>query len=488
MVRFIAALILVCSAYAQTNSTVTVAGTLCSGSNAKVQITLLNKDGAQLSSTTPQIYTSGAFSAALVPGVDGSRYQVSVTCPAGQSIQYWLIPDVATSLTPAQVLVASDVRVGPYYWDTTNNKWASAAGGISGGGGGVGVSLPTTTSLLKGNGAGGASAATAKTDYAPATTGASILMADGAGGFTNAVSGVNYAPATSGGFILKGNSLGGSVSASPGVDYQAPIASGSCSAGQAITAINATTGGKTCTAISGGGGGTSGLVAAQSGQVINITSPANTFINGADFSNISASVTGFPASTTRQDYIFTEDGNIIYGYPSGSAPSNLVGVIARSGVSVMPVGERWTPKAIVTLSGGSLSSIRTANNSEVGQSFTYTFDPSYYNVVTSGSTKTVTPLNVVVASGTASLGTSSISSGACATAVTVTATGVATTDVITFAPNADITAVTGYAPSTSGGLAVYPYPTANNVSFKVCNPTSSSITPGAVTLNWRVAR
>lgn len=95
---------------------------------------------------------------------------------------------------------------------------------------------------------------------------------------------------------------------------------------------------------------------------------------------------------------------------------------------------------------------------------------------------------VIIATGTSALGTSSISSGACATAVTTTATGTATTDVISWTPNADISAVTGYAPVTTGGLIIYPYPTSNNVNWKVCNPTSSSITPGAVTLNWRVVR
>jgi hypothetical protein len=489
MVRFIAALILVCSAYAQTNSTVTVAGTLCSGSNAKVQLTLLNKDGAQLSSTTPQIYTAGVFSAALLPGVDGSRYQVSVTCPSGQSTQYWMIPDVSGTLTPAQVSVSYETRIGPYYWDTNNTKWASVAAGISGGsGGGVGVSLPSTTNLLKGNGSGGASAAAAGTDFAPATSGASILKANGSGGFTNAVSGVDYAPATNGGFILKGNSLGGSVNASPGVDYQYPIEAGSCAAGQAVTAINATTGIKTCTVIS-AGGASSGLAAAQAGQVINLTSPTNTFINGADFSSTSASVSGFPASTTRTDYIFTEDGAIVYGYPSGTAPSSATGgIITRSGVTGMPTGERWTPVAIVSLVSGSLNSVRPANNSAVGQAFTYIFDGAKFSVATAGNQKTVSLISGTIASGTATLGTSAISSGACATAVTVSATGVATSDIIAFVPAGDITAVTGYAPSTSGGLAVYPYPSANNVNFKVCNPTSSSITPGAVTLNWRVAR
>lgn len=93
-----------------------------------------------------------------------------------------------------------------------------------------------------------------------------------------------------------------------------------------------------------------------------------------------------------------------------------------------------------------------------------------------------------IASGTAALGTSAISSGACATAVTSTATGTATTDVLTASFNGDPTAVTGYAPSTNGMLTIIAYPTANTANFKVCNNTSASITPGAITLNWRVVR
>jgi hypothetical protein len=37
-------------------------------------------------------------------------------------------------------------------------------------------------------------------------------------------------------------------------------------------------------------------------------------------------------------------------------------------------------------------------------------------------------------------------------------------------------------------LTIISYPTANNVNFKVCNNTSASVTPGAITLNWRVVR
>jgi hypothetical protein len=97
-------------------------------------------------------------------------------------------------------------------------------------------------------------------------------------------------------------------------------------------------------------------------------------------------------------------------------------------------------------------------------------------------------LTTTIASGTASLGTSAISSAACASVVTVTATNTATTDVVLASFNGDPTAVTGYIPATAGMLTIIGYPTANNVNFKVCNNTSSSVTPGAITLNWRVVR
>lgn len=97
-------------------------------------------------------------------------------------------------------------------------------------------------------------------------------------------------------------------------------------------------------------------------------------------------------------------------------------------------------------------------------------------------------LTQTIASGTSALGTTAIASGACATVVSTTATGVASTDAIAWNPNASIKAVTGYAPTINGGLTIAAFPTAGNVNFDVCNWTSASITPGAVTLNWRVAR
>jgi hypothetical protein len=86
------------------------------------------------------------------------------------------------------------------------------------------------------------------------------------------------------------------------------------------------------------------------------------------------------------------------------------------------------------------------------------------------------------------MGTAAISSAACAPPVTSSASGVELTDAIIYNTNTNPTTVTGYAPSASGSLYIWAFPTANNVNFVVCNPSSSSITPGALSLNWQVMR
>lgn len=93
-----------------------------------------------------------------------------------------------------------------------------------------------------------------------------------------------------------------------------------------------------------------------------------------------------------------------------------------------------------------------------------------------------------IASGTKALATSSIASGACTAAQTATATGTLTTDTVMADFNADPTGVTGYAPVTTGMLTIIKYPTADTVNFKICNLTATAITPGAITLNFRVVR
>lgn len=117
-----------------------------------------------------------------------------------------------------------------------------------------------------------------------------------------------------------------------------------------------------------------------------------------------------------------------------------------------------------------------------------TTSPITGGTITNTGTIGCATCTITIASGTSALGTSAITSGACATVVTTSATGTATTDVVPWGFNADPTAITGYSPSVNGMLTIIAYPTANNVNFKVCNNTSASVTPGAVTLNWRIVR
>ena len=94
----------------------------------------------------------------------------------------------------------------------------------------------------------------------------------------------------------------------------------------------------------------------------------------------------------------------------------------------------------------------------------------------------------IVAKGTLALATSAISSASCATEQTLTAAGVVTTDIALASFNSDPTAVTGYVPLTSGMLTIVVYPKSGAIGVRVCNNTSSSVTPGAITLNVSAVR
>jgi hypothetical protein len=92
----------------------------------------------------------------------------------------------------------------------------------------------------------------------------------------------------------------------------------------------------------------------------------------------------------------------------------------------------------------------------------------------------------VISGGTVALGTAAVPSGGCASAVSSSASGVAANDTIIYNPNTDPTVVQGYRPSASGSLYIWAFPSANKVSFVVCNPSSATITPGTLSVNWKV--
>lgn len=162
---------------------------------------------------------------------------------------------------------------------------------------------------------------------------------------------------------------------------------------------------------------------------------------------------------------------------STSSNANEAMFLDAKGAAIVYVGSQSTGGVQLGAGGGGVVISSTLSGSVFG-----TGVPTALAVATGAAGG----FPVVVASGTIALGTSAISSGACGTATTAAATGVATTDVIDVGFSGDPTGVTGYAPATMLTLVVYP--TTNTVNVKQCNLTGSSVTPGALTLNWKVRR
>jgi hypothetical protein len=210
-----------------------------------------------------------------------------------------------------------------------------------------------------------------------------------------------------------------------------------------------------CTLISDGTNWQIGACTAVGGGSGTVTSAGGSFTGGL------ISIAGSPI-TTSGTLAFTVAGTS-GGIPYFSSTSAWASSALLSANSLMVGGGAGAAPATITTGTGVITGLGTALGTAGGMSTT-------------------------IAAGTSAMGTSAITSATCATVVTTSATNTATTDVILASFNGDPTAVTGYVPATTGMLTIISYPTANNVNFKVCNNTSSSITPGAITLNWRVIR
>ena len=145
-------------------------------------------------------------------------------------------------------------------------------------------------------------------------------------------------------------------------------------------------------------------------------------------------------------------------------------------------GVNWSSAGLSTISAAGTTTYTTIGMLGFRiRASAYVSGTAVVTITAGGTTNTI-------ASGTATLGTTLIASGAAASTVTVAATGVLATDNIMADFNGIPTGTVGYEPSSSGMLTIIKYPTAGNVNFIVVNNTGSSITPGAVTLNWRVLR
>lgn len=161
--------------------------------------------------------------------------------------------------------------------------------------------------------------------------------------------------------------------------------------------------------------------------------------------------------------------------PSFTTPT--LGVATATSLTSTTINGNTLTTGAWTLTGGNAKTLTFSNT------LTFTGTDGSSAAFGTGGTLTYT-----IASGAKALTTTALSSAACTSAQTDTATGTATTDAIVATFNGDPTGVTGYVPLTTGMLTIIAYPTANTVNFKVCNNTTASITPGAVTINWRVVR
>jgi hypothetical protein len=215
---------------------------------------------------------------------------------------------------------------------------------------------------------------------------------------------------------------------------------------------------------------------------------------------LSGNVTSSTLATTSAmagqqiGFILTQDGT---GAHTFAWPSNVLGACAIGstasisttvtgifdGANVRAVGCTSNDPATIVALGPTRSALPTPPGGNVGCWLDSTANTQEC-IDPSGS---VTRMERVW-SGTAALGTGAISSAACAADVTVSANGVLTSDVVTAGFNGKPTAITGYMPQTAGMLTIIPWPSSNNVNFTVCNGTGGPITPGAITLNWRVVR
>lgn len=226
------------------------------------------------------------------------------------------------------------------------------------------------------------------------------------------------------------------------------------------------------------GGGGSG-----SGSVTNVATSCG--VSGGPITTtgtISATVV-FRNNTATTDTLVAADCGTVVTESNASAVAVAIAQAGTTGfasgyyvtVKNLGVGTVTITPTTSTINGAATFALVT------GQSVDIYSDGTNYQTL--GFTGAVT-----VASGATAMGTGAISSATCATAVTASATGTVTTDRIVANFNGDPTAVTGYVPATAGMLTIFVYPTANTVNFKVCNNTSSSVTPGAVTINWGVVR
>lgn len=173
---------------------------------------------------------------------------------------------------------------------------------------------------------------------------------------------------------------------------------------------------------------------------------------------------------------------------SGANGITCTGVIAAAGFStgdappaVTPgTGGVWAPKE------GTVPSVGAAAGVDVCYA-----DSTAHNILCSTNNGAYYPMTRTITSGTTALAVSEIAANSCqavteGTTNSTAATGALTTDTLDWDTSGSTVAIDGYVPPAK--LTIRDYLTAGFVNFDVCNETAAAVTPGALTLNWKVRR
>lgn len=279
--------------------------------------------------------------------------------------------------------------------------------------------------------------------------------------------------------------------------------SGSCtvsSVGGGVSSINGTPGAYTFS-FSGGAGSCSGTTCTFTGAGTGGGSVTNFIANTGSWPtwlvpSVATSTTTPTLSVSASSIPNSALANA--GLTLGSTALNLGGTTTTVngltlGSPTLTTPALGTPSAVVLTNGTGLpwtGLTGTPSTSQVPVQLlttTGTFGPAtllagVLNIPQYAGTTTT------ICSGTIALGTAAIPAGASAAPITATCTGLASTDTVMMDFNQSPLTIVGYQASTSGMLTIIKWPSSNTINVSVVNNTAASITPGAVTLNYRVVR